>query len=205
MGELKWAGERDADNCKKHVDEERRNSLNFRNKEAARHAEVMRELLALAQEKESESFMLKWEGERDAQIYQKDCAEKDRQHLRLKGKEHFTRRMQAANEKRMLAENSHESHLLDTRAWQDVNNYVGECKRRKRLSLAFRAKEKRRHNQIEKERADLKVHHQHLDTLYRSEDARYTEMAKLKEKARSALGSLRLYGEDVNPFASLLG
>ena len=115
--------------------------------------------------------------------------------------------MQAENNRELKSEEDHESHVLDTAAWQDVNDYVGECNRRKRLSLAFRAKEKRRHFQVEKEQHELKIHRQHLDTHYRSEDARYIEMAKLKEKARIALESFNRsptcsFGS--NPFGTLL-
>eukprot|EP00579_Thalassiosira_antarctica_P014085 CAMPEP_0201944928 /NCGR_PEP_ID=MMETSP0903-20130614/53644_1 /ASSEMBLY_ACC=CAM_ASM_000552 /TAXON_ID=420261 /ORGANISM="Thalassiosira antarctica, Strain CCMP982" /LENGTH=864 /DNA_ID=CAMNT_0048487985 /DNA_START=96 /DNA_END=2691 /DNA_ORIENTATION=- len=259
--ELKWAGERDADDYKKKMDEEKRESLNFRNQEAARHDVVMRELLSLAQEREHESYMLKWDGEndseqylanqaelrrqslafrnaegrrhrdideekrvesildiaqneelnsacqRDVQHYKEECAARDRASFCFKGKEHFVSRLQAENDRELKSEEDHESHVLDTAAWQDVNDYVGECNRRKRLSLAFRAKEKRRHFQVEKEQAELKIHRQHLDTHYRSEDARYIEMAKLKEKARIALESFNRsptcsFGS--NPFGTLL-
>lgn len=118
--------------------------------------------------------------------------------------------MQAENDKQGQLQDDHDSHLLDTAAWQDVNDYAKECNRRKRLSLAFRAKEKRRHFQIEKEQAELKIQHQQRDTYYRSADARYIEMAKLKEKANMAL-ALLLSGDGspsctfgANPFATLL-
>lgn len=107
-----------------------------------------------------------------------------------------------------MLNHDHDSHLLDTAAWQDVNEYVDECKRRKRLSLAFRAKEKRRHFEYAKQQAALAVQRQHRDTQYRSDDARYIEMAKLKEKAQAALKNFNQspncsFGS--NPFASLLG
>ena len=116
--------------------------------------------------------------------------------------------MQAENDRQVHSREDHESNLLDNEAWQDVNEYVKECKRRNRLSLAFRAKEKRHHFQIEKEQAGLRIKHQHHDTYLRSEDARYIEMAQLKEKARIALESFNrspncTFG-GVNPFASLL-
>ena len=85
--ELKWAGERDADTYKKQMEDERRQSLAFRNKEAARHGAVMRELLNLAQEREHESYMLKWAGERDAKAYLADQAELRRQSLAFRNAE----------------------------------------------------------------------------------------------------------------------
>ena len=67
--------------------------------------------------------------------------------------------MQAKNDRQIQLQEDQDSHLLDTAAWQDVNEYVKdkECNRRKRLSLAFRAKEKCRHLQIEREQAELKT------------------------------------------------
>ncbi len=63
--ELKWASERDAEEYKELQDCERRESLKFRGREAARHNEVMRELLSLMREREHESYMLKWAAEND--------------------------------------------------------------------------------------------------------------------------------------------
>jgi hypothetical protein len=116
--------------------------------------------------------------------------------------------MQRENDKQVQLQEEHRSHLLDTAAWQDVNEYLAECNMRKRLSLAFRAKEKRRHFQFEKKQAALKVQQQHRDTQYRSEDARHVEMANLKEKARLALESFKQHASctfgGANPFAGLL-
>mmetsp|Transcript_21163 Transcript_21163/g.44919 ORF Transcript_21163/g.44919 Transcript_21163/m.44919 type:complete len:757 (-) Transcript_21163:126-2396(-) len=259
--ELKWAGERDAEEYKKQLARERRESLAFRNAEAARHDAVMAELLNLAREKEHESYMLQWAGEndakkyladqeelrrqslafrnaegrrhreideemkrkvvmenaeneaiaaacqRDVQQYKSDCAARDRASFCLRGKEHFSTRLKEENDRQLRLDEEHESHLLDTAAWQDVNEYVEECKRRKRLSLAFRAKEKRRHFEHEKKQRELKIQQQHADTNFRSEDARYIEMAKLKEKARIALESFKhspncSFG--ANPFDTVL-
>jgi len=260
--ELKWAGDRDAEDYQKQMAQERRDSLAFRNNEAARHEAVMTELLSLAREKEHESYILKWAGENDAKVYiaeqeelrrqslafrnaegkrhrdldaedhankvheqamneelnadcqqdvqnyRAECAARDRASLCLRGKEAFANRMRKEIDRQEMLNHDHDSHLLDTAAWQDVNEYVDECKRRKRLSLAFRAKEKRRHFEYAKQQATLAVQRQHRDTQYRSDDARYIEMAKLKEKAQAALKNFNQspncsFGS--NPFASLLG
>lgn len=146
-------------------------------------------------------------GQRDVENYKEECAARDRASFCLRGKEHFSNRMRSENDRQVKLQHDHESHLLDTAAWQDVNDYVKECNRRKRLSLAFRAKEKRHHYQIEKMHAEMKIRQQHMDTRLRSEDARYIEMAKLKERARIALESFNRsptcsFGG--NPFATLL-
>lgn len=147
-------------------------------------------------------------GQKDVRNYRAECAAKERASLELRGKEHFANRVQAENDRQEQLDKDHESHLLDTEAWQDVNDYVQECKRRKRLSLAFRAKEKRKHFEYEKQQARLKVQRQHQDTQYRSDDAKYVEIARLREKARIAIESFNRspncsFGS--NPFADLLG
>lgn len=115
--------------------------------------------------------------------------------------------MQEENDRQTKLEEDHKNHLLDTEAWKDVNDYVEECKRRRRLSLAFRAKEKRRHFEFAKKQAALEVERQHRYTRYRSEDARYVEIAKLREKARIAMESFNYPPEcsfGSNPFGTLL-
>jgi hypothetical protein len=115
--------------------------------------------------------------------------------------------MQQENARQAQLQEDHESHMLNAAAWKDVNDYVIECNRRKRLSLAFRANEKRRHYQHKKEQAVLRVKQQHCDTQFRSEDARYVEMARLKEKARIAMESFSQHPSStfgLNPFATLL-
>jgi len=146
-------------------------------------------------------------GQKDVEKYKAKCAAKERASLALRGKEHFANRVREENERQDKLDQDHESHLLDTEAWQDVNDYVEECKRRKRLSLAFRAKEKRHHFEYDKQQVILEEKRQHLDTQYRSDDARYVEIAKLREKARVAIESFNrspncTFG---NPFAGLLG
>ena len=137
---------------------------------------------------ESHCFVY-YSGQRDVQRYQQEEAAKSRASLQLRGKEQFANRMEAENERMIQLQDDHDGHLLDTAAWQDVNEYVKECNRRKRLSLAFRAKEKRRRFQIEQQQKDQKLQQSHQDELLRSVDAKYIELAKLKEKARLALAS----------------
>ena len=258
--ELKWAGERDAEDYKKQLAQEERDDLAFRNEEARNHDAVMQELASLAKEQEHESYMLKWAGEndakeylaeqeelrrqslafrnsegrrhreldedertreiirreenealnaacqRDVQQYKDACAARDRASLVLRGREDFRKRLESENERQVQSEEDHESHLLDTQAWQDVNDYLKECKERKRLSLAFRAKEKRRHADYTKKMHQKKIQRQQMDTFYRAEDARYIEMARLKEKARIALEALEQppCSFNANPFDKLI-
>jgi len=234
---LKWAGEKDAKQYLSDQAELRRQSLAFRNAEGKRHRDIdedtrAQSVLENAQNEElnaaCESILIMKQypckmftilahqfltlyhcsGQRDVPQYKKECAARDCASLRLNGKEKFSRRMEDQNDKEIKLQEDHDSHLLDTGAWQDVNDYVKECSRRNRLSLALRAKEKRHHKQVKKEQAEQRIYQQQLYTHYRSVDARYVEMAKLKEKARIALESFNRsptcsFGG--NPFAALLG
>ena len=63
-----------------------------RNKESARHAQVMEELRTIAKEEEAQSFMLKFNGENDAKAYVAKLAEERRKSLELRGVEARRRR-----------------------------------------------------------------------------------------------------------------
>ena len=86
--ELKWAGEKDAEEYHRKVNEERRKSLANRNMESARHAQAMKELRNIAKEKAAESFMLKWAAENDAKEYLAKMAAERRKSLQFRGDEH---------------------------------------------------------------------------------------------------------------------
>jgi len=110
--ELKFAGERDADGYRKQMDAEKRESLNFRNREAARHDAVMSELNSLAQEKEHESYVLKWLGENDSKQYLADQAELRRRSLAFRnaeGKRH--RDIDEENRAKLAEENAEDEEL----------------------------------------------------------------------------------------------
>ena len=146
-------------------------------------------------------------GQRDVENYRAECAARERASLELRGKENFANRVHMENVRQDKLDQDHESHLLDTHAWQDVQDYAKECKRRQRLSLVFRAKEKRHHFDYEKQQAILKVQRQHMDTQYRSEDAKYVEISMLREKARIAIECFNRSPDcsfGTNPFSDLL-
>ncbi len=203
---LKWAGENDAKEYLAGEEELRRQSLAFRNAEGRRHREIeeeekMKELMRMAENEELNAAC-----QCDVQQYKDACAARDRASLALRGKEHFRKRLESENERQLQSQIDHESHQLDTQAWQDVNDYVKECKGRRRLSLAFRAKEKRQHADYEKKQRQKRIQKQQMDTFLRAEDARYIQMARLKEKARIALRALEQpHGSiNANPFDRLM-
>ena len=187
---LKWAGENDAKEYLAEEEELRRQSLAFRNLEGRRHRELDEEERVNEIIRRAENEELNAACKRDIQQYKDACAARDRASLMLRGKEHFRKRLESENERQRKSHENHESHLLETEAWRDVNDYVKECKGRRRLSLAFRAKEKRRHAEYAKKQHQMKIQRQQMDSFYTAEDARYIEMARLKEKAAIALAAL---------------
>ncbi len=80
---------------------------------------------------------------------------------------------------------------LETLARKDVDEYVEDCKKRRRMSLALRAKESRWHIQWKKERKSADRQQKSRHTRNIGLDMRYVELAKEKERARIALDALR--------------
>lgn len=74
------------------------------------------------------------------------------------------------------------------------------------MSLALRAKEKRRHAEWREREADRLRQQQSRDTRDRAMDRRYMEMARQEERARIALDAIRHAHCTfaINPFAGLL-
>jgi hypothetical protein len=114
---LKWAGEKDVETYKKRMQEARRKSLVSRNKESSIHANVMQELKSLAQEKEAESFMLKWAGENDGKAYLAQLADERRKSLQFRGVE--------AQKHRLLKQEQHGKEVQKSLA---EANLKSDCK-----------------------------------------------------------------------------
>jgi hypothetical protein len=95
---------------------------------------------------------------------------------------------------------------LDSLARKDVEEYYKDCQRRRRKSLALRAKEARQHVEWNKRRAEQEVeeraHTSHLQSL----DIHHMALAREKERARMAMEALRSAGCILkgNPFGDLL-
>ena len=256
--ELKRAASKDVEDYKKSVEAERRKSLENRNAERARHANVMKELRQIAQEKESESYALKWSAENDVKEYlakveqerreslqlrgkqvlearkveeemrekeliemhedekfraedskaikeyKKECAERQRHSLEYRGKEITRQRLERKVEESIQQQTDHKNFELECLAQKDVENYLKECRRRRRMSLAFRAKEKRRHAEWKRQQEENEIQERHRLVHGRLLDQRYVELALQEEKAKRALEAIRHTSRTSNPFSGLL-
>jgi hypothetical protein len=144
-------------------------------------------------------------GQKDVEAYQKRCADRDRASFCYRGKELQIQRQEAGKQREEEYERAQEKHQLEGDARGDVEKYIQDCKGRRRLSLAFRAKEQRQHLQWLKEKSELESQERRQRSRAAAIDMRYVELAKQKERARDALNALRHTGAFlVNPFASLL-
>jgi len=146
-------------------------------------------------------------GQKDVEEYKKKCAARDRASLVYRGKEVQIRRMITEQQQAIEYEEDQKRRALDTLACGDVDEYVKDCKKRRRLSLAQRAKESRHHQQWRRKEAQESREAKARHTRNMGVDRRYVELAKEKERARIALDALRhakCTFSTSNPFGSLL-
>ncbi|KAL3940246.1 MAG: hypothetical protein SGBAC_005181 [Bacillariaceae sp.] len=203
---LKFEGERDAKEYLLQLERERRQSLQFRGQEARR----------IRQLREEEHFKRVQEGivdghiqsgcQKDVEAYKKETEERRRKSLQYRGKEKQMQKLHTENQRMQQQDHDHEMFELDSDACKDVEEYLKDCKRRRRQSLAFRAKEKQRHakwQQNEKEKElDAKRHNSHLRAL----DSQFMALSRQQERAQMAMDALRSAGCAIkgNPFGDLM-
>ncbi len=96
---------------------------------------------------------------------------------------------------------------LETLARSDVEEYIKDCKKRRRMSLAVRAKEHRNHLQWKRRQAQNEFEEKSRISKNAALDRKYVELAKEKERARIALDALKhakCTFSTSNPFGGLL-
>ena len=206
---LKWAGENDAKAYLAQLAEERRQSLQLRGKQTLHHREVVSEQRAHELEQAHQNEEMQAADHNDVEVYRTGCAERDRKSLEYRSKEARAQRIQ--EEERLLKqqERNEQGFALELEANRDVEEYVHQCKLRRRMSLAFRAKEKRRHAQWKQEQWEIELHEHSRLVHNRLLDQRHMELAAQQERAKSALIALQHghafgSGTGINPFATLL-
>jgi hypothetical protein len=201
---LKWAGETDAKKYLEKLAEERRKSLQKRGEQIVHNREIdneQKQKQILQSHKDEE---LRSGDQKDVEEYRRACAERNRKSLQYRGKELHVQRVQL--EEKKLKQNTLDemNYALETAARKDVEEYINQCKQRRRMSLALRAKEKRqsalwRRQQYEKELQDQseRIHNSLMDH-------RHAELARQQERARLAIDALRLAGKSTHPFSGIV-
>lgn len=198
---LKWAGENDAKAYLAKVEQEKRQSLQVRGKQTLHHRQVESEQQQEILNQLHKDDEMKSADQKDIEAYRRECAERDRKSFEYRRKEARIQRIQ--EEERLLKQREldDKNFELETLARVDVKEYVKDCKRRKRLSLAFRAKEKRHHAEWQSEQNETDQDEQSRRVHDRLMDQRHVELAQQKERARYALEAIRHAGCSFNPFS----
>lgn len=202
---LKWAGEEDAKVYLAKVEEDRRQSLNFRNQEGKLHRQIKEEQRMKAVDQMHEDELLRAAGRKDMEAYKEKCAQRDRTSLEFRRKEANVQRMEEKRKQQEEFEVEQSNHALEDEAHWDVAEYIRDCKDRRRLSLAFRAKEKRGHRRWEQKAAHNDLERRMQDMRLRSLDKRQEEIARREERKRIAMDAIRHAGcsFNVNAFSAL--
>lgn len=201
---LKWAGEEDAKKYLAKLEEDRRQSLQLRGKETIHHREVVEEFRREELNRAHVDEELRAEDQKNVEGYRKELAERDRASFEYRLKEGRIQRIKEEDQRLDQQQVEAEHFQLDTLAQTDVEDYLRDCKDRRRLSLAFRAKEKSRHAEWEKEEADKEREERSRDVRGRLMDRRYVELALQQERAQSAINAIRHAGCSFNPFSGVL-
>lgn len=152
-------------------------------------------------------FLHSLPGQNDIEKYKREMAEKARKSLEFRGKESRVRRLEEENQARKQQAQDHQSFELDSLARMDVEEYIKDCKKRRRKSLAFRAKERRRHAEWKRRQEEKEIQAQRETGHLQSLDYQYMALAQQQERARIAMDALRSAGCKIkgNPFGDLLG
>ncbi len=191
---LKWAGENDAKEYLAKLDEERRRSLQLRGKQTLhnRHIEGELQNMQLAEMHETEA--LRAIDCREMETYMKKCSERDRASFEYRRKDARIQRIQEAEESQKLRKEENKNLKLESLARCDVVEYVNDCKKRRRMSLACRANEKRKHSEWFRLKKEQEIDEHSRRVHDQLMDQKYTELAHQKERARLALNAIRHAG-----------
>jgi hypothetical protein len=201
---LKWAGEEDAKKYLSKLEEERRKSFQLRGKESRHHREVEEELHGQELNQAHADEELRVADQKDVEGYQMECAERDRTSFEYRRKEARIQRIEEKEQHVQDQQADANNFQLDNLAHSDVEDYLKDCKDRRRMSLAFRAKEKRHHARWENKQAQKKIAERSRDVRGRLMDRRYVELAQQQERALIAIDAIRHAGCSFNPFSGVL-
>eukprot|EP00536_Pseudo-nitzschia_multiseries_P006980 jgi/Psemu1/194356/e_gw1.156.99.1 len=203
---LKFNADNDAKAYIAKLAEERRKSLQLRGEEARKRRQYEDEQHSKAIENALIEGALQSDCQRDVEKYKAECAERRRKSFQYRGKQARLQRLQEEERRLDQMQKDEEGHKLDALAQKDVEEYYKDCQRRRRKSLALRAKERRQHVEwrIKKQENEVQeqAHTSHLNSL----DIHHMALAKERERALRAMDALRNAGCSWkgNPFGDLI-
>eukprot|EP00550_Attheya_septentrionalis_P007120 CAMPEP_0198284310 /NCGR_PEP_ID=MMETSP1449-20131203/3791_1 /TAXON_ID=420275 /ORGANISM="Attheya septentrionalis, Strain CCMP2084" /LENGTH=627 /DNA_ID=CAMNT_0043981315 /DNA_START=208 /DNA_END=2088 /DNA_ORIENTATION=+ len=139
--ELKWAGEKDVEEYKRQMAQERRDSLSFRGEEFVRARNVMEQIKADDKMDDHLNLELKRAGEKDVETYKNQLAQERRDSLAFRGEECVRGRDAIEHIKANEKMDAHLSFELKRAGAKDVEAYKHQIAQERRDSLAFRGEE----------------------------------------------------------------
>ena len=189
--ELKAAAHRDAVEYKKRLNDERRESLASRNQNAKKQREQICNKQQADFDTEHESYLLKWEAEKDAEAYKKQLEYERRNSIATRNKEAQRRQYEKGQEKTEKMNEQHESYELKRQADKDVEAYKRKMEKERRESLAARnAEAKRRHDQEDAERKALMAEeHESYELKWNAERDTDEYKKRMEDERRESLAS----------------
>ena len=135
--------------------------------------------------------MLTFSGHTDMENYRKECDARDRASLEYRRKEARIQRLEECNDNQRIQVEEQRNQELETLARIDVREYFKSCKNHRRMSLALRAKESRRHTEWVRRKEEEEQSQRLLDERLRARDSRNVELARQKEKRDRAIDALK--------------
>jgi hypothetical protein len=150
-------------------------------------------------QKQHEDEELRAAAHKDMEEYRKSCEERDRLSLQFRQKEARRKRLEEQNEADKLQQQEHHSFELNTEDRKNVEEYVKECKQRRRMSLACRAKEKKRHARWKQQQSQREITQQRQVAHANLMDKHYEELARHEERVRLTQEAIRHSGFALHP------
>jgi hypothetical protein len=191
---LKWAGDKDAKAYLAKLEEERRLSLQQRGKQIVHARQIATQQQCEEISKDHANELLRAAAQKDVETYRNECAMRDRASLEYRRKEALVQRVQSEDQRAEQMHVEARNFQLESQAHSDVEMYLKTCRQRRRLSLAFRAKEKRHHGDWRQKQVLLQQQQQGRAVRDRMADRRYEELARQQERGRIAMDSIIHYG-----------
>lgn len=188
---LKRAGEKDADRYLEKLAEDRRKSLQLRGVQTVQGRKVEQLQRAEELQKQHEDEELHAADHKDMEEYRKSCKERDRLSLEYRLKDARRKRTQDKNESEQQLEQEHKSFELKREDRKDVEKYLKECKQRRRMSLAYRAKEKKRHARWKEQQKQQEIVQRRRQVHANIMDKHYEELARYEEILRMTQEAMR--------------
>lgn len=194
--ELKWAGEKDAKAYKKSLEEQRRKSFAFRNKEGRKQREDESARQAEEQHADHVSYVLKWAGERDAEAYKKQLEEERRKSFKFRNDEGTRQREEESRRRFQEQSDEHASYELKWAGEKDAEAYQRKLAEERRDSFAFRNREGRNQRLDEEQRqqeARFKEH-QGFELKWAGEKDAEAYQRKLEQERRDSFANRNKHG-----------